>query len=89
MTDLTDTDFPPPEPQPFVTEEGREIQRLRDELSKKIGELAAAIKERDEARQEVCRHASLRSIQLFGVHHTPKEHAAERGWDCFKEGGGA
>ena len=32
MSDLTETDFPPPEPQPFVTEEGREIERLRAEL---------------------------------------------------------
>ena len=33
MSDLTDADFPPLEPQPFVTEEGREIERLRAELA--------------------------------------------------------
>ena len=33
MSDMKETDFPPPEPQPFVTEEGREIQRLRAELA--------------------------------------------------------
>ena len=82
MSDITETDFPPRDPPPLFTEEGREIDRLsklfawstkaeerivrdaiqeRDalrgrvselarELSKKIEELAAAIKQRDEAR---------------------------------------
>jgi hypothetical protein len=38
-----DAVVPPLEPQPFVTEEGREIERLR-------AELAAAIKQRENAR---------------------------------------
>ena len=42
MSDLTDTDFPPLEPQPFVTEEGREIQRLRAELAAANAALAEA-----------------------------------------------
>ena len=42
MSELNENEFPPLEPQPFVTEEGREIERLR-------AELAAAIKQRDEA----------------------------------------
>ncbi len=33
MSGMKETDFPPLEPQPFVTEEGREIQRLRAELA--------------------------------------------------------
>lgn len=43
MSDLTETDFPPLEPQPFVTEEGREIQRLRAELAAAKAELASRL----------------------------------------------
>lgn len=90
MSDLTDTDFPPLEPPPFVTEEGREIERLRDELSKKVGELAAMKQQRDEARREACHLEAVRSFFL-GFQKNIKDHAAQRGWDCFaqKEGGGA
>jgi SMC interacting uncharacterized protein involved in chromosome segregation len=49
VTELNENDFPPLEPQPFVTEEGREIERLRAELSKKFEELAAMRQQRDEA----------------------------------------
>ena len=42
MSELNENDFPPLEPQPFVTEEGREIERLR-------AELAAMRQQRDEA----------------------------------------
>ena len=47
-------------------------------------ELAAAIKQRDEARQELCRVIGYQRDRF-----DPKEIAAERGWDCYKEGGGA
>ena len=40
-----ENDFPPLEPQPFLTEEGREIERLR-------AELAAMREQRDEAMDE-------------------------------------
>jgi hypothetical protein len=42
VSGLNENDFPPLEPQPFITEEGRQIERLR-------AGLAAAIKQRDEA----------------------------------------
>ena len=85
MSDLTETDFPPLEPQPFVTEEGREIERLRAELSKKFGELAAAIKQRDEARREAMQWWRERfSTKEF------KEEVGQRGWEyLLVEGGGA
>lgn len=61
-------------------------------------ELAAAIKQRDEAQKEVCemiartrRKTGIRG-QIVGLDRvTPAEIAVERGWDCFgeKQGGGA
>jgi hypothetical protein len=48
-------------------------------------ELDAMEKQRDEARREVCElRADLRVKPTF-----KREVAAERGWDCFEEGGGA
>jgi hypothetical protein len=47
---------PPLEPLPFVTEEGREIERLR-------AELAAMEKQRDEAREnlrDACKESAIR-----------------------------
>ena len=49
-----------------------EIKRLRQEN-------ATLTAERDEARREVC---ELLYNRQGGW---PKEHANERGWDCFKE----
>ena len=51
-----------------------EIKRLRQEN-------ATLTAERDEARREVC---ELLYNRQGGW---PKEHANERGWDCFKEDG--
>jgi small-conductance mechanosensitive channel len=72
---------PPLEPQPFVTEEGREIERLSAELVaaqaqlvSKADELAAMQKQRDEARR-------LYRALLDGI----KDAASPR----EKEGGGA
>ena len=67
-----------------------EIERLREELTasheshgNEVGalteRLSLAIHERDEARREVC---ELLYNRQGGW---PKEHANERGWDCFKE----
>ena len=49
MSGLDENDFPPLEAQPFLTEEGQEIERLR-------AELAAAIKQRDEAMDTAATH---------------------------------
>ena len=85
-----DAVVPPLEPQPFVTEEGREIERLR-------AELAAMQKQRDEARIRVCELCA----RIGGVYRrvnrevvecrTPEEIAEVCDWDCFaeKERGGA
>jgi hypothetical protein len=42
-------------------------------------ELAAMREQRDEARRDLC----------FEKSNRPEWYAAECGWDCFKEGGGA
>ena len=61
-------------------------------------ELAAAIKQRDEARRDACLFESIlpfherRSMGIVltcAVRERSKAIAVERGWDCFKEGGGA
>lgn len=49
---------------------------LRLEIDRMVDKLAA---QRDEARREVC---ELLYNRQGGW---PKEHATERGWDCFKE----
>ena len=46
MSELKENDFPPLEPQPFVTEEGQEIERLRaDEERLRAVALAAKLAE--------------------------------------------
>ena len=51
-------------------------------------ELAAAIKQRDEARREACLWSHPKGIVWTGtVLERAKAIAAERGWDCFKGGG--
>lgn len=47
-------------------------------------ELAAATKQRDEARQLFCRHFAYQMSRLTGV-FDPKEVAVKNGWDCFAE----
>lgn len=58
-----------------------EIDRLR-------AELAAAIEQRDEARRDWCESMFAR-FSAVGKKVSAEEFAAKRGWDCFKEGGGA
>ena len=59
-------------------------------------ELAAAIKQRDEAREnlrDACEEIAMRvnSHSMLSTNKTAEYIAAERGWDCFgeKQGGGA
>ena len=62
-----------------------------DEIDRLRAELAAAIKQRDEARLEWCYMESYVRNEC-GMEPTDLPSiAAERGWDCFaeKEGGGA
>lgn|GEM_PF-4354415 len=68
------------------------VERLRAELAAakeqlviNADELAAMQKQRDEARRELCRVIGYQRQDRYD----PMEIAAERGWDCFKEGGGA
>ena len=65
--------------------------KLERELSKKIEELAAAIKQRDLARhwlRDACAEIAQSETQFYDA-VTPQEIAARNDWDCFKEGGGA
>ena len=85
MSELKENDFPPLEPHPFLTEKGREIERLR-------AELAAMQKQRDEARRWVCRllaYPTLATGTAKPYRGTAQCFAKEQGWDCFEEGGGA
>ena len=56
------------------------IEELRWALEENRREVERLTTERDEARREVC---ELLYNRQGGW---PKEHANERGWDCFKEG---
>ena len=62
---------------PYDADFARELER----------ELAAAIKQRDEARRLYCVEMSRQSTNP--TRFTPEWGANELGWDCFKEGGGA
>jgi hypothetical protein len=60
-----------------VSEEEREY--LNETIRNLNNQLVDALRERDEARREVCELASRPYIK-----HA-YEYAHERGWDCFKE----
>ena len=90
MTDTPRTDAESPNLWVVPAEFAKQLER----------ELAAAIKQRDEARRDACVNiAMLRLRDMYGddfvtredALQMAKEIAAERGWDCFgeKEGGGA
>lgn len=51
-------------------------------------ELAAAIEQRDEAREMYCREAARHSVCRRSIMDA-RTIARMNGWDCFKEGGGA
>lgn len=65
-----------------------EIDRLRAELVSKTDELAVMRQQRDEAREGLCRLIALRRRDR-GWDSDPETVAAERGWNCFRDGGGA
>ena len=47
--------------------------------------IAQLIKERDEARREVCRMAAGKEGKSSAVSPGAVEHAKFRNWDCFEE----
>jgi hypothetical protein len=53
------------------------------ELAAVENKLAQAIRERDEARREVCRNEANHLPTMAD----PRREAKRRGWDCFKEDG--
>lgn len=57
-------------------------------------ELASAIKQRDEARgnlRDACEEIAtlVNSLSMLSTNKTAEYIAAERGWDCFAQRGGA
>lgn len=66
----------------------KERKTLRAQLASKTDELAAAIKERDEAHAQLRAEAAL-IAECRGGRWTAKSVAKERGWKCFTKGGGA
>lgn len=65
----------------FVMVYASEWVRLTNLTTESADEIERLRAERDEARREVC------SLQPFAHHNDgiAKDHAAYRGWDCFKE----
>ena len=63
------------------------IEAMLSDIERLRAELAAAIKERDEARRLHCVEITRESMnpKMF----TPEWSAKQLGWDCFKEGGGS
>ena len=55
------------------------IEAMLSDIERLRAELAAMKEQRDEARRDLC----------FEKSNRPEWYAAECGWDCFKEGGGA
>ena len=75
-----------------------EIERLREELTasheshgNEVGalteRLSLAIHERDEARRMACEKEETLGCDERGVprNGSARDHAKQRGWDCFKE----
>lgn len=80
---------PPSSKAQMARDAADEIERLR-------ADLAAAIKQRDEAREnlrDACEEIAMRvnSHSMLSTNQTAEYIAAERGWQCFaqQEGGGA
>jgi hypothetical protein len=55
----------------------------RTQLEAILAEVDALVRERDEARREVCRDEACRPSPSPPC--TANQVAARRGWDCFKE----
>ena len=49
----------------------------RAQLEAILAEVDALVRERDEARREVC--------NMKDFHGLPRDYALERGWNCFEE----
>ena len=69
-----------------------DIEDAIDEIERLRAELAAAIKERDEARRwlrEACAEIARTRLGFYDT-LTPQQIAEQNGWNCFaQEGGGA
>ena len=73
-----------------MSDEEREY--LNEMIRSLNNRLVDALRERDEARRELCRNEAIIRLQRNRVHRDSedvvgmaKEIAVERGWDCFKD----
>jgi hypothetical protein len=64
-----------------VNDEEREY--LNETIRSLNNQLVDALRERDEARREVCRNEANHLPTMAD----PRREAKRRGWDCFKEDG--
>jgi chorismate mutase len=64
-----------------VSDEEREY--LNEMIRSLNNQLVDALRERDEARREVCRNEANHLPTMAD----PRREAKRRGWDCFKEDG--
>ena len=66
----------------------KELRNRRSNMAEMEIEIARLTEERDEARREACSRVA-ENLALLGSNAPlgilKDEHAARRGWDCFKE----
>lgn len=65
----------------------KEIERLRRDYSCICNEMRRMMAERDEARRMACEKEETLGCDERGVprNGSARDHAKQRGWDCFKE----
>ena len=62
-----------------------QADRLMDDCIRLLNERNAALKERDEARREVCHLLTTPDDYITKCEGNARECAQNRGWDCFKD----
>jgi hypothetical protein len=66
-----------------VSDEEREY--LNEMIRSLNNQLVDALRERDEARREVCQMKGTVRWNHYFPHFDPKGYAKNRGWDCHKD----
>jgi hypothetical protein len=66
-----------------VSDEEREY--LNEMIRSLNNQLVDALRERDEARREVCQIKGTVRWNHYFPHFDPKGYAENRGWDCYKD----
>ena len=66
-----------------MSDEEREY--LNEMIRSLNNQLVDALRERDEARREVCQIKGTVRWNHYFPHFDPKGYAENRGWDCYKD----